>query len=163
MNIARRKFIKAGAIAAIIGATMPVTKGAVASRKQSNAQPTPRTDIDLRAASENPPGLLAYYGKSAFNSYLNTSFQLSLGASVVGKMTLSQIIDMVPLARQKTAALEGKECFALRFRASRSASLQQETYIFKHDALGTLEMLLVPAGADRNGSYYEATINRLDS
>jgi hypothetical protein len=163
MDIARRKFLKAGAIAALLGAATPLTKGAAALGKQSGAQPARRSEPGHRATSGNRTDLLAYYGKSAFNACLNTNFQISLGASLVGKMTLDKIEELVPVARQRAAALEGKECFALWFRGSRNTSLRQNTYTFEHATLGTFEMLLVPAGADNGGSYYQATINRLDS
>jgi hypothetical protein len=94
----------------------------LASRQSSVHSSHPDLDFPVAIGSESD--LLAYYGKSTFAAYLNTSFQIFLGASSVGKMSLEEIAELVPPLRRKAAQLEGKECFALRFRGSRNASLR---------------------------------------
>ena len=55
-----------------------------------------------------------------------------------------------------------EESFTLLFRATTEIDLRQTTYRLKHDALGKIELFLVPVGRkDGPWKYYEAVFNRL--
>jgi hypothetical protein len=49
-----------------------------------------------------------------------------------------------------------REPFSLVFRGPIAPLLQQRTYALLHEALGTLEIFIVPIGPDRQGQLYEA-------
>jgi len=49
--------------------------------------------------------------------------------------------------------------FSLTFRGPRDALLPQSTYRLEHDAMGDLDLFLVPIGPDPQGMCYEAVFN----
>lgn len=63
------------------------------------------------------------------------------------------------------AALKGaaaaKDCFSLVFVGPKTAPLPQDTYTIAHARIGRFPLFLVPVGSDRNGTRYQAIINRL--
>jgi len=140
MSDSRRKFLKAGLLAALFAA--------VPLKNVLGQSWTDRSDKS--GADPNDP--LANYTKATFISYLNSVFQLHTVSGIVA-VTLLKVDDMTPP--------KGGECFSLLFRGG-SRALGQDTYTIDHAALGTFKLLLVPAGTDSNGAQgYLATINRL--
>ena len=143
MSLSRRKFVKAGLIAAAFAA-FPVENILGQSWKQRDGNPG-----NTPAAQTDP---LGNYSKATFVSYLNSVFQLHTVNGIVA-VTLVSVDDM--------EAAKGGECFALTFRGGSRAQLQ-DTYTLVHPSLGTIQLLLVPGDADQNGAQsYVATINRL--
>src|SRR5256714_10119065 len=143
MSDSRRRFLKAGVMAALFAA-LPLKDVFGQSWKERDGNPgeTPVTQSDP----------LANYSKTTFTSYLNSIFQLQTSIGVVA-VTLTRIDDM--------PAPKGGECFTLQFRGGGRA-LPQNTYMITHPSLGTFALLLVPSGSDQNGAQgYFATINRL--
>jgi uncharacterized protein DUF6916 len=53
-----------------------------------------------------------------------------------------------------------QEQFSLRFRGDREKVFPQRIYPMKHDAIGELELFLVPIARDDSGTFYEAVFNR---
>jgi len=49
--------------------------------------------------------------------------------------------------------------FSLVFRGPRNALLPQSIYRLEHDAMGALDLFLVPVGPDPQGMCYEAVFN----
>jgi hypothetical protein len=140
MSDSRRKFLKAGLLAALFAA--------VPLKNVLGQSWTDRSDKS--GADPNDP--LANYTKATFISYLNSVFQLHTVSGIVA-VTLLKVDDMEPP--------KGGECFSLLFRGG-SRALGQDTYAIDHAALGTFKLLLVPVGTDSNGAQgYLATINRL--
>jgi hypothetical protein len=143
MSDSRRKFLKAGMLAALFAA-VPLKNVLGQSWKDRSDNPG--------AGSQDQNDPLANYTKATFISYLNSVFQLHTVSGIVA-VTLLKVDDMTPP--------KGGECFSLLFRGGNSA-LGQDTYTVDHAALGTFKLLLVPAGTDNNGAQgYLATINRL--
>lgn len=143
MSDSRRKFLKAGMLAALFAA-VPLKNVLGQSWKDRDGNPT-----DDQGGQSDP---LANYTKATFISYLNSVFQLHTVSGIVA-VTLLKVDDMTPP--------KGGECFSLLFRGGSSA-LGQDTYTVDHAALGTFKLLLVPVGTDNNGAQgYLATINRL--
>ena len=143
MSDSRRRFLKAGVMAALFAA-LPLKNVFGQSWKERDGNPgeTPVTQSDP----------LANYSKASFTSYLNSIFQLQTSIGVV-VVTLTRIDDM--------PAPKGGECFTMIFRGGHRA-LPQETYMITHPSLGNFFLFLVPAGTDQNGAQgYSATINRL--
>lgn len=143
MSTSRRKFLKAGMLAAIF-ATVPLRNVPGQSWKDRDGNPG-----EFPGAQSDP---LSTYTKETFKSYLNSIFQLHTVFGIA-EVTLSEVDDF-PSAR-------GGECFSLLFRGG-SRPLRQDNYVLVHPALGRFSLLLVPTGSDRNGAQgYIATLNRL--
>lgn len=146
MPNSRRKFLKAGVLAALFAA-VPLKTALGQSWKDRDGNPVDGSAPGLQ--SKDP---LATYTKAAFVSYLNSVFQLSNGFSVI-EVTLLKVDDM--------PAAKGGECFSLLFRGG-SRALRQDTYTLVHPSLGSFQLLLVPVPTDEYGvPGYLATINRL--
>jgi hypothetical protein len=147
MPSSRRKFLKAGMLAALFSA-VPLKSVLSQSWKDRDGNPN---DGSAPGLQNNDP--LAAYTKAAFVSYLNSIFQLRTGFSVIA-VTLLKVDDLT--------APKGGECFSLLFRGGGGPALPQDTYTVDHPALGTFKLFLVPVGTDDNGAQgYLATINRL--
>lgn len=143
MSTSRRKFIKAGVLAATFAA-LPARNILGQSFKQRDGDPT-----EVPVVQTTP---LPNYSKATFVSYLNSVFELHTVNGIVGVTLLS--VDDMP-------APKGGECFTLLFRGG-GAATKQDTYTLVHPALGTFQLMLVPAGSDQNGAQgYLATINRI--
>jgi hypothetical protein len=143
MSDSRRTFLRVSLSAALF-AVLPLKNSFGQSFKERDGNPgdTPPAQVDP----------LNNYSKASFVSYLNSIFQIQTAAGVVAVM-LAKVDDM--------PAPRGGECFSLLFRGDRMA-LKQNTYVIVHPALGTFQLLVVPAGSDQNGaSEYLVTINRL--
>jgi hypothetical protein len=144
MSSSRRKFLKAGMLAALFAA-VPLKNVLSQSSIDKDGNPS-----DQSPAVPYDP--LANYTKATFISYLNSVFQLRTVKGVVA-VTLLKVDDL--------PAAKGGECFSLLFRGGSSA-LRQNTYTVDHASLGTFQLFLVPVGTDNNGAQgYLATINRL--
>ena len=140
MTTSRRKFLKAGMVAAVFAAVPLRNVLGQGNGNQNNSV----------SITQNDP--LAFYTKATFTFYINSIFQLHTVSGAVAVMLLK--VDDMPAAK-------GGECFSLLFRGG-SRPLRQDTYRIEHPALGTFYLLLVPAGTDQNGAQgYLATINRL--
>lgn len=143
MSTSRRKFLKAGMFAALFAAA-PASSVFSQSWKDRDGNPGETPTI------QNDP--LSNYSKATFESYLNSVFELHTAFGIVA-VNLAKVDDL--------RAPRGGECFSLLFRGG-SRSLRQDAYVLVHPSLGTMTMLLVPAGTDRSGAQgYTATINRL--
>ena len=147
MSSSRRKFLKAGMLAALFAA-VPLKNVLSQSWKSRDGNPN---EGYTPGVQNNDP--LASYTKAAFVSYLNSIFLLRTGFSVI-EVTLLNVGDM--------PAPKGGECFSLLFRGGGGPALSQNTYTVDHPSLGTFQLFLVPVGSDDNGAQgYLATINRL--
>jgi len=144
MSDSRRKFLKAGMLAAMFAAApLKSVLGHGWTELRSNLFEDPFSIQD------DP---LANYTKATFVYYLNSIFKLRSGYTTI-EVTLTKVDDL--------AAARGGECFSLLFRGGGTA-LRQGTYRIEHAALGKFALFLVPTGTDDNGAQgYLATINRL--
>lgn len=144
MSVSRRKFLRAGTLAAI-SAGIPLRSLVAATLSQ-------------------PSSLLPTIGhlnsgfslnQETFSRQLNTKFSFSL-KGVNAAVKLIEVNDLTPAATAK-----GKECFSLVFIGSHNQQVRQETYRVTHESIGKFDMLVVPIARNRRGVYYEAIFNRL--
>ena len=150
MQTNRRKFLRAGTLAAI-AAAIPFEAFGQGVRKGNDGNP-----ID-RNPPEQAQDALATYNKAAFTSYLNSIFRLYTGYSTLD-VALVEVKDLMPAG---TVAKDGAECFSLLFRGG-NVALPQQTYRIEHPSLGTFQLFLVPGKPDDNGAEsFVAIINRL--
>jgi hypothetical protein len=155
MSISRRKFLRAGTVAAM-AAAVPLKSALLAAgqgiRKERDGNPGEGFPVNIT----NDP--LSYYTKSAFSSYLNSIFLLRAGLLGAIEVTLTQVEDTAP---GSGASQAGQECFSLLFQNGRGAALPQGTYTVEHAALGSFALFLVPGGHEKGGQSYVAIVNRL--
>lgn len=88
-----------------------------------------------------------------FAKHLNTKFLMHLGESNALEL---ELVD----ARQITLTDEQDE-YSLLFLGPDNSPLAQGIYKLTHDAMGALEIFLVPIRKNRKGVTYEAVFNLL--
>jgi hypothetical protein len=88
-----------------------------------------------------------------FAKHLNTKFRVEIGAEKWLEMELTEVTEMRRTTRQ--------ESFALIFLAPGDTAPDQRIYQMRHDALGALEIFLVPVSLDKRGLRFEALFNSL--
>jgi hypothetical protein len=91
--------------------------------------------------------------KNVFEPHLNTKFWLRGGDAQ------PQAIDLIQLADGHSTPKQ--EQFSLLFRGDRNYVFPQQIFPLKHDAIGELDLFLVPVGRDETGTFYQAVFNRL--
>lgn len=141
MSVSRRKFMKAGTIAAlstVIPSTSMIAFG------QSAKQP-----------SVTPVDALAKLNQVDFERQLYTYFNIRLSPSSVLKVELYEV------EQSKEGGHEVLDNFSLIFRGVHTTQLRQNTYQFEHTKLGTFKLFIVPAGSQGNMKFYGAVINRI--
>lgn len=89
----------------------------------------------------------------SFRPRLGQAFQLEVGAEGVPV----ELIEATAFPGRGSPA--GRDPFALVFRGPRSLCAGQGTYTLRHEALGALELFLVPIGPDGEGMRLEAVFN----
>ena len=90
----------------------------------------------------------------SFSPHLNSTFALGVGESTV-ELTLTQA------TKQPVNPFPGmmREPFSLIFRSGTPVVMQQRIYPFKHEAMGKLDIFIVPIGRDPHGVVYQAIFN----
>jgi hypothetical protein len=163
MKRSRRHFLKTGTVAALVTTALPQVL-----EKIVVAHPAKRgADLfDIPLESQNDP--LSRYGRSAFQSYVDSIFEVNLG-STWAPLTLNAVTDTGTAApkpikgkreRGVTTDVVQENRFSLQFRGPVEIWFGQNTYEVRHAALGTFRLFLVPVGF-RDGHYYEAVVNRV--
>jgi hypothetical protein len=156
MTITRRKFMKAGILAAAC-AGIPL-KAQFANSQEAVGSRRPQTPPAITASSADQADILSYYNQSTFAPYVNTEFRVRVDELKVRKITLVEVKGYAGASRPETA---GEECFSLFFTAPSSSSFKQNTYEVEHAALGKFSLFLVPVGMRSGGKqYFEAAFNR---
>ena len=91
--------------------------------------------------------------KQQFLSALDSTFSVDAGNLPGFEMQLLRCDEIV--------SNEVQENFTLLFRAPSEAPPFQGIFRLTHDALGEMDVFLVPVKRDENGLYYEAVFNHL--
>jgi len=162
MDYTRRKFMKAGVLAAAC-AGLPLKQALGHNGTGVAAAPLFGKAASGAAPSSSSIEQLGYYSKAAFTPYVNTNFQVYLEASNTRGLQLSQIGDYLSSLSQTGAGANtaGAECFSLLFTMPPGHTFQQDTYMIEHDALGTFYMFLTPVSSKgQTTDYYESVIYR---
>jgi hypothetical protein len=135
MSVSRRKFLRAGSIAAL-SAVIPSTGKVVFGQV-------------------TPTDALAKLRRSDFLGQLYTYFNIRLSKTSVLKAELYAVEDF------KEGGVVVPDNFSLVFRGVQATALRQNTYQFEHTKLGTFSLFIVPAGSQGNMKFYRAVINRI--
>jgi len=86
-----------------------------------------------------------------FSGHVGSKFLMSYGDSQTAEVELLSVTDLGSSPRQMQ--------FSLIFVGP--GPVAQGTYRLGHDALGALDLFLVPIGKDESGVRYEAVFNRV--
>lgn len=149
MKLSRRKFVKAGIIAA---ACAPLLSVKPALARAWTDQPS--------SASLNQ---LNYYNESTFKPYVNSSFRVYLSPTETRTLQLTEVINHDTTSQdQQSSRLYSSECFSLLFTLPPGEHFAQDTYLIEHDALGAFYLFVVPVSPQNKQSqdFYEAVIYR---
>jgi hypothetical protein len=93
-----------------------------------------------------------FFTKEEFSEHLNTKFAIPLQPSGAVELELLEVVSTLSTPRQ--------EQFSIFFRGPANIYLPQMTYRMKHDAMGELDLFIVPIGQQPDGFRYEAVFNR---
>jgi hypothetical protein len=133
----------------------------------AGAKPTTNTHTDLfQIPVESQGDLLSQYGRSSFQPYINSIFEILYGTTWI-PLTLSAVADTgapkpPKSKRQLTTDVVQEHRFSLMFHGSADTPFGQDVYHVRHAALGSFQLLVVPVGLrHRDPLYYEAIINRV--
>lgn len=98
---------------------------------------------------------------ASFAELVQTKFQVLVEPGRVVSLELASVTRSGP-AGQESRAPETREFegFALLFNGPADRPLDQRTYRFTHERLGSFDLFIVPVSADRNARQYEAVFNR---
>jgi hypothetical protein len=69
------------------------------------------------------------------------------------------VLELVEINSARSGPRGNGRPFSLIFRGPRNALLPQAIYRLEHDAMGALDLFLVPIGPDPQGLCYEAVFN----
>jgi hypothetical protein len=68
-------------------------------------------------------------------------------------------VDLILTACEPSPHAAGREAFSLIFHAPGPGHLPQQTFTLAHEALGAVDLFLVPLGPEGQAMVYEAVIN----
>lgn len=90
---------------------------------------------------------------ASFSGVVNTRFRLNLPETDVLELELIKVEDLGSTAKQ--------ERFSVLFRGPLDRDVQQGSYSFEHEELGSFELFIVPISRQEDGFVYEAAFNRV--
>ena len=90
---------------------------------------------------------------ASFSEVANKTFRLNLPETDVLELELIKVEDLGSTGKQ--------ERFSVLFRGPLDRGLQQGSYSFEHEELGTFELFIVPISRQEDGFVYEAAFNRI--
>ena len=98
--------------------------------------------------------------RSTFAPHLNTRFQVQSNPFSGVNLELVEVADQTGRSSGHKEAMN-TNCFSLLFKGSKDPLLEQCTYEFNHNQIGTFHLFIVPIKQDNDGTYYQAVFNRL--
>lgn len=151
MVVSRRSFLKRGSLVFLATGIYSGSAGRIFANDADFKNGGPVQDDDAAAFN---------YAKATFLPHVSTVFRIFYpNSEKILTTTLVDVRDIGPVPDRPEA---GRECFVLKFRGTETL-LRQDTYRIEHAVLGSFELFLVPAGKNKQGSYCQAVINRLNA
>jgi hypothetical protein len=93
------------------------------------------------------------FNHQQFVENLNSKFRLTLEDGEVFELKLTEVSDIHGLPSQET--------YSISFVCPADQILPQRVYRLEHDAMGALDLFIVPVSKDDQGVLYEAVFNRV--
>ena len=91
--------------------------------------------------------------EAEFSKHVNTKFRVAVEPPV--ELELTEVKGYLSREHEEM----GMERFSAFFSGPSDRFLDQSTYSFEHDQMGTFALFLVPVKQDQNGFRYEAVFN----
>ena len=107
----------------------------------------------VNAKRENQNTMNNLPNSETFAEHLNTDF--------TARTDEGKTFEIILVEAKTIISNKIQECFTLLFNAPPDAPPFQQSFQLKHDALGEVEIFLVPVKKNENGLFYEAVFNRL--
>lgn len=154
MKITRRKFLKSGSSAAVLGAGALLLPKIVAGQLGTGDSSILGSG---RLGGWDSFNSIANLNKEDFEGLVGTEFNLLSEAS--GNRTVTLIGVNAPEARKGNRT----SSFSLVFKGPKWQAVNQDVYYVSHDTLGYFHALMAPVRESRESRLlcYEAIINRL--
>jgi len=92
---------------------------------------------------------------NAFAPRLGEALDVELTADATEPQTL---VELKPLPAHKFPGML-RDPFSLMFRSPSPVEMPQKIYRLKNEAMGALDIFLVPVGRDQHGTIYQAVFN----
>jgi len=121
----------------------------------------PAADLDVEPGSKTnerePLFMLDPLSCATFEALRGQAFGLHVGAQGTAAL---ELVEVEPLPLHAGMGHQpARTPFSLVFRGDKGAALPQRIYGIEHEALGRVEIFLVPIGPDPQGQRYEAVFN----
>jgi hypothetical protein len=145
MKAARRKFLKAGALAMAAGNPLGWLNAALLPAAPENGE---------IHAFHQPGNAEDIFDSRTYARFLRTTFQVRLADNQRTYLTLAEVEDL-----PTTSSMAGP-VFALRFTIPRHMEFPQGICRFEHPQLGQFDFFIAPIGRPSPLTMYEAIINR---
>jgi len=172
MSVSRRKFLQHGVLTAAACAALPL-EGLAQSRNFSENIGDPGERPNPKGTTSQSQGdALEHLNRDSFASAAGSGFQVSRDASGADSvwlrlLSVNDFVNPAPVnpanlaVQLKTPTFQpATSSFSLVFLGPAFQLLSQDTYVFRHDTLGTFKLFIVPNGFGQQT--YTAVINRLD-
>jgi hypothetical protein len=100
--------------------------------------------------------------RTTFARLLGETFRVYQESGAMPALRLAKVRDLRAPARQAAPPSAQRErSFSLLFTGPIDPMIDQGTYRFEHDRLGSFSLFIVPLVPERGAHYYEAIFNRL--
>lgn len=138
--VTRRRFLATGSLAAVAASFSPSLFLRLSRHWGGSATPADRIT------------------PSAFRGLERTRFVVGSGP----RMTRLELVSVSPERVRPVSGMGRLADSSLIFRGSSDSILQQDTYRFQHEAIGSFELFLVPVDQGRGGQqHYQVVFNRI--
>lgn len=159
MSIARRKFLKMGALSVVsAGITLAGVRTASA---QKSGTPTVSNSSDIPIEAQQDP--VFWFKPETFKPYVGGFFEApnARGEMIAMKLVSLGIYKPSKSALQLTRSRVETESFTLLFKAEAQLPPFTSTHRIKHPSLGEFHLFLTPQRSETGELLYEAVFNHL--
>lgn len=156
MATSRRTFLKNGLIAtAAVGAPLALSQAAAAAVGRTSE---PDNAVNGEVTGESERDLTGQTSKETFTELIGTQFVILEKNNRA--LTLGEVKDSSDAGHESYPVSDTRESFRLIFNGP-GARLPEGLYTFTHEAIGTFNMFISPAGVIRGKQSYQAYFNRI--
>jgi len=144
----RRDFIKRGSLATLVGATL----GSMGSTNAFGLGHFYKIPFESKKSS------IYSFTETRMRGFINTVFDVrSQNGNSFASLKLIEVSNS--RVNRKTNRQLNSNSFSMLLKGLKGAKLEQGTYDFNHEKLGTFSVFLVPVTS--NDNYYEVIFNNL--
>ncbi|MCA1817015.1 MAG: hypothetical protein LC746_11515 [Acidobacteria bacterium] len=161
MSLSRRKFLRAGAVSAVLAGLELNPAKLVFGQQMGAGAAKGGFTVPYEAKTE----AVFYFTHETFAPYLNSTFRLSRGKGIAFDATLVSVSDTAAKSQARARAFKSQPregaCFELKFRAGERDTVSQGVFKMNHAALGRFSLFAVPGESTADGTTYTAVVNHI--